>query len=186
MQQPKCIIPLFPMTLGPGTTARATWRTAASLRLIALFEAAKGVLVLAAGSGLLFLLHRDVQDVADRIVEHFHLNPASRESRILYRAVMDATPGRLRWLAVAAVAYAAFRLIESWGLWRAQRWAEWLGAATGLVYVPFEIVSFVRHPRPVPLVALAVNLLIVYVLARRIRNHSTRTAFIVNGLGKGP
>jgi len=99
------------MTLGPGTSARATWRTAGSLRLIALFEAAKAVLVLAAGSGLLFLLHRDVQDVADRIVEHFHLNPASRESRILYRAVMDATPGRLRWLAAAAVAYAAFRLI---------------------------------------------------------------------------
>ena len=101
-----------------------------------------------------------MQDVADRIVEHFHLNPASRESRILDRAVMDATPGRLRWLAVAAVAYAAFRLIESWGLWRAQRWAEWLGAVTGLVYVPFEIVSFVRHPWPGPLVALAVNLLI--------------------------
>jgi len=156
------------MTL-PSEPARATWRTAAALRLIAIFEAAKGAAVLAAGSGLLLLVHRDLQAFGDRVVRHLHLNPASRESRILYRALTEATPGRLRWLAVAALAYAIFRFAEAWGLWRARRWAEWLGAVTGLVYVPFEIFSFIRHPRPVPIVVLAINLAIVFILARRLQ-----------------
>ncbi|HUL73731.1 MAG TPA: DUF2127 domain-containing protein [Vicinamibacterales bacterium] len=153
----------------PSERARATWRGAATLRLIAIFEAAKGIVVLAAGSGLLLLVHRDLQSLADRIVRHFHLNPASRESRILYRALTQATPGQLKWLAAAAVAYAVFRFAEAWGLWRARRWAEWLGAVTGLFYVPFEIFSFIRQPRPVPVVALAINLAIVFVLARRLQ-----------------
>jgi uncharacterized membrane protein (DUF2068 family) len=157
------------------TSTRATSRSAVGLRLVALFEAAKGIVVLAAGSGLPFLVHRDLQDLADRIVLHFHLNPASRESRVLYRALTEATPSRLRWLAAAALVYSIFRLAEAWGLWRARRWAEWLGVVTGLIYVPFEIMSFLRHPRAVPLVALAVNVLIVLVLVRQIRlaGHAT-------------
>jgi len=151
---------------------RRTWSGAASLRAIAVFEAAKGLVVLLAGSGLLFLLRRDLQELADRIVRHFHLDPASRESRILFRALTEATPSHLRWLAVAALAYSTFRFAEAWGLWRARRWAEWLGVVTGLIYVPFEIGSFIRHPRPVPLVALALNILVVLVLGWHLRRRT--------------
>jgi uncharacterized membrane protein (DUF2068 family) len=140
-----------------------------SLRAIALFEAVKGLVVLLAGSGVLFLVHRDLQNIADGLVRHFHLNPASRESRILFRAFENATPGRLRWLAAAALTYAGVRLAEAWGLWRARPWAAWLGVVTAVIYVPFEIVSFVRHPRPVPLVALVINLVVILVLAGAIR-----------------
>ncbi len=145
------------------------WKAIFGLRAIAMFEAAKGLLVLVAGSGLLFLVHRDLQDVADRIVGHFHLNPAGRESRILYRALTEATPGRLRLLAAAAVAYAVFRFAEAWGLWNAKRWAELLGVVTGLIYVPFEVASFLRHPRLVPVLAFIVNIGIVWILARHLR-----------------
>jgi uncharacterized membrane protein (DUF2068 family) len=139
------------------------------LRAVALFEAAKGAIVLVAGSGLLFFVHHDWQVLADGVVRHLHLNPASRESKILLRAASHATPGMVRLLAVAALAYATFRFIEAWGLWRARRWAEWLGVLTGLIYVPFEIASFFRHPRLVPLVALAINILAVWILARQLR-----------------
>jgi len=141
-----------------------------SLRAVALFEAAKGLVVLVAGSGLLFFVHRDLQSVADQIVRHFHLNPASRESRILFRAFANATPSRLRWLAAGALAYAGVRLAEAWGLWRARPWAAWLGVVTAVIYVPFEIASFSRHPRPVPLIALVINLMVIVVLARAIRS----------------
>jgi hypothetical protein len=45
---------------------------------VAAFEAAKGLLVLAAGFGLLSLLHKDVQVLAERFVDRLHLNPAKR------------------------------------------------------------------------------------------------------------
>jgi uncharacterized membrane protein (DUF2068 family) len=153
-------------TPDPGITG---WKAIFGLRAIAAFEATKGLLVLLAGSGLLFLVHRDLQDLADKIVWHFHLDPAGRESRILYRALTEATPGRLRLLAATAVAYAVFRFAEAWGLWNDKRWAELLGVVTGLIYVPFEIASFFRHPRLVPIVAFAMNIAIVWILARHLR-----------------
>ena len=85
----------------------AGWTSERGLHAIALFEAAKGAVVLAAGSGLLLLVHRDVELVAERIVSHLHLDPASRYPRIFATAAADATPGRLRLLALGALIYAA-------------------------------------------------------------------------------
>jgi uncharacterized membrane protein (DUF2068 family) len=146
-----------------------TRRSALGIRTIAVFEAAKGLLVLAAGSGLLLQVHRDWQAMADRLVTHLHLNPASHYPRIFLRAVAQATPGRIRLLALGALVYATFRLLEAWGLWRGRHWAEWLGVATGLVYVPFELAALLRHPGMEPLAALLLNLAIVVLLARQLR-----------------
>ena len=43
------------------------------IRFVAVFEAAKGLIVIAAGFGLLGLLHRDVQAIAEELLRHFHL-----------------------------------------------------------------------------------------------------------------
>jgi hypothetical protein len=59
----------------------------AGLRIVALFEGAKGVLLLAAGFGLLSLIHDDVQKMAEELVRHFHLNPA-RDLRTFSRRHM--------------------------------------------------------------------------------------------------
>src|SRR5262249_28390753 len=67
------------------------------LRSVALFEGTKGALVLAAGCGLLGLVHRDVQGLAEEIVRHSHLNPASRYPRILLEAASKLTDANL-WL----------------------------------------------------------------------------------------
>jgi uncharacterized membrane protein (DUF2068 family) len=150
----------------PGFSSR---RHALGVRAVALFEAAKGLLVLGAGSGLLLQIHRDWQGTADRLVTHLHLNPASHYSRIFLRAVANATPGRIRLLALGALVYAVFRLLEAWGLWRGRHWAEWLGVATGAIYVPFEAAAFLRHPGPEPMVALVLNVAIVLLLARQLR-----------------
>jgi len=83
------------------------------VRIVAAVEAAKGALVLVAGLGLFELLHRDVQAIAERIVEHFHLNPASRTPRILLDAAGALTDERLAVLAMGAIAYSTARFIEA-------------------------------------------------------------------------
>jgi uncharacterized membrane protein (DUF2068 family) len=135
------------------------------IRIVAVLEAAKGLAVLLAGSGLLFLVHRDVQGIADRLVAHLHLNPANHYSQVFHRAMTEATPGRIQLVALGALVYAGFRLAEAWGLWHERRWAEWLGVTTGLLYVPFEGTAFARYPGPEPAAALAANVAIVLVLA---------------------
>ena len=48
------------------------------LHIVALFEAAKGAVVILAGLGLLELIHRDVQAVTENIVRHLHPNQVRR------------------------------------------------------------------------------------------------------------
>ena len=92
--------------------------TALGVRALALFEAAKGVLVIMAGFGLLAIVHRDAQHLAEALVRHMHLNPARHYPRIFINAAGRLTDHRLHLLAAGAFAYATVRLVEAYGLWR--------------------------------------------------------------------
>jgi uncharacterized membrane protein (DUF2068 family) len=144
------------------------------LRAIAIYEAAKGLIVLVSGSGLLLLVHRDAQAIAERLVAHVHLNPASRYPRIFVQIATGASPGRLHLLALGALIYSLLRFAEALGLWHARRWAEWFGVATGLMYVPFEVVSLIRGPSIEVLFALVTSLGIVVFLGLRLRSSRRR------------
>ncbi len=139
------------------------------IRAIALFEGAKGLLVLGAGTGLLYLVDKDVQALAARLIAHLHLDPAHHYPGIFLKAADNATPERLRILALGAFLYAAFRIAEGVGLWMRRRWAEWLAVATGLIYVPFEVAAFIHRPRFEPVAAFVVNLAVVLFLASRLK-----------------
>src|SRR5258706_3583781 len=95
------------------------------LRMMALIEGAKGMLVLAAGLGLFALAHRDIQAVAEGLVKHFHLNPARRFPRIFLHLAANLADRRLWVLAAAATAYSVMWLIEAYGLWRGLQWRKW-------------------------------------------------------------
>jgi len=109
------------------------------MRAVAVVEAAKAVLVLAAGFGLLSLIHRDVQAVAERLVRHSHLNPASKYPRIFIDAADRVTDAQLWLFAGLAALYALVRSVEAYGLWYERRWAEWFALASSAVYLPVEI-----------------------------------------------
>jgi uncharacterized membrane protein (DUF2068 family) len=109
------------------------------LKIVACFEAAKGLLVLLAGFGLLTYIHKDLFLAAERLVRHFHLNPASRYPHIFLDLAEHVTSGQLWLLALSAFLYALARLIEAYGLWHALKWAEWFGLLTGAMYVPLEL-----------------------------------------------
>jgi len=136
----------------------------AQLRLVALIEFAKGALVLLAGAGLLAYAHRDLQDVAEELLLHLHLNPASRIPGIFVAAVEQVASYDLWVLATGAAAYATVRIAEGYGLWYDRAWAEWLGAISGLIYVPFELYALSKGVTLLKLATLALNLLVVAVL----------------------
>ncbi len=143
------------------------------MRLVAVFEASKGLLVLLAGCGLLAMLHRDVQHVAEELVRFMHLNPASHYPRIFIDAAAHTTHGRLWMLAWLAFAYAMVRLVEGYGLWRERRWAEWFAAVSGGIYVPLEAFELWSHPSWLRAFTLSANLAVVAYMAwslRRVRS----------------
>jgi len=92
------------------------------LRAVAVYEAAKGILVLAVGLGLLRLIHHDVQQIAEHIVKHLHLNPAAHFPRVFLAVASKVDDARLWALAAGAAAYSGLRLLEAAGLWKGRRW----------------------------------------------------------------
>jgi len=139
----------------------------AGLRAVATFEAAKGAVALLAGSGLLMLWHSDAQAVGDALARHLHLNPGRAQAGVMWSALQGAE-AHLQWLALGVLAYAGVRFTEAFGLWHGRAWAEWFGVASGLVYVPFDLLELVRAPGLVSVSMLALNLLIVGYLARHL------------------
>jgi uncharacterized membrane protein (DUF2068 family) len=119
---------------------------AVGVRAVALFEALKGTLVLVAGFGLLSLVHRDLQDLAERLVQHSHLNPASHYPRVFIEAASRMSDSRLRTLAVLAFVYSVVRFVEAYGLWHMRAWAEWFAIISGCVYLPIELYELFDRP----------------------------------------
>jgi uncharacterized membrane protein (DUF2068 family) len=143
-----------------------------AIRLVACFEAAKGLLVLVAASGLLSLMHRDIYALAYTLVEHAHLNPAAHFPQIFLDAALKLRDTRLWLLAAGALAYATVRLVEAYGLYFERTWAEALAAVSGAIYVPFEVLSLLRQPSWHGVVLLVFNLAVVGLMVRTlIRRH---------------
>jgi len=156
------------------------------VRTIALFEAAKGGLVLLAGLGLLSLIHHEVQVIAEKIVRHSHLNPASRYPQIFIDAASRVTDARLWFLAGAAAVYAILRGVEAYGLWFERRWAEWLAMVAGGIYLPVEIYELIHRASVVKAFILTTNIAIVAYMAYVLLHPVNQARELVQDLKSGP
>lgn len=144
-------------------------QAAPALRAVALFEAGKGVLALAAASGVLLLLHHDLRAFALRLVEHLHLNPAAKYPHLLLDAVDRLQDMRL-WLLILGVAvYAAVRFAEAYGLWRGRAWAEVLAALSGGLYLPVEGFELLHRPGWLSASVFVLNAAVVTYMLRALR-----------------
>jgi uncharacterized membrane protein (DUF2068 family) len=84
--------------------------------------------------------------------------------------VANLTPNRIKGLGVGSLVYAALFLIEGIGLWMVRPWAEWFTAILTSSLVPVEIYEILRHPGPVKILVLIINVAVVGYLVYRIRD----------------
>ncbi len=156
-----------------------------ALHAIALFEAIKGFAALAAGIGLLGLLHRDVHGIVIALLWRFHLDPATHYPSILLHYADMLSMIKLSTLAPIALTYITLRFAEAWGLWKEKIWAEWLGALSGALYIPLEIAHLAANTTLINAGVLLANVLIVCFLAfqlwRRIRKQQPLAAAVREG-----
>ena len=129
--------------------------------MVAVFEGAKGGLVLVTGLGLLAFIHRGLHIAAEEVVRHLHLNPARHYPRIFLDAAARVTDTQLWILAVSAFLYVVVRFIEAFGLWHRKLWAQWFGALSGGIYIPMELFEVTRAISWAKVAVLSVNSAIV-------------------------
>jgi uncharacterized membrane protein (DUF2068 family) len=151
-------------------------KTTVALRSVAMFEAAKGILVLVLGLGLLRFLHKNLEDTAEQVIRFLHASPGGHLSNLFINAASHASDKSLWALAGAAVIYSVVRFAEAYGLWNAREWAEWFALLSGAMYLPWEMYSLIRHPHPIKWVILLANVaVVVYMIVLRVQANAQKT-----------
>lgn len=140
------------------------------LRLIAAFKLFKAALLIALGVGAFRLVHKDIAGVLMHWIDAFRIDPANRFIDTALSKASNLSPSQIKNLGLGSFIYAGLFLTEGIGLWLGKRWAEWLTIVITSSLVPIEIYEIHRHPTPVKVIALGINLAIVAYLVYRVRS----------------
>lgn len=116
------------------------------VRAIAIYEAVKGLIGLAAGFGMLTLINRDLADFAEDLIAVLHLNSEGRLAHRIVETITTLNPSNIKIFFAVALVYAAKQLVEAYGLWHLRAWAEWLAIFSGVIYIPVEIYELIHKP----------------------------------------
>ena len=139
------------------------------LPLIGAFKLAKGLLILAVALGVLHLVRGDPADTLTRWAGELHIDPEGRHFARAVDRILSLDARRLKALSAGMFVYAGLFLVEGVGLIRGRRWAEYFTVVVTASFVPLEIYEVVRHPTPIRVAALLVNVAIVWYLIARLR-----------------
>ncbi len=137
-----------------------------ALRGIALFEAAKGLLALAAAAGIISLRHTDLNAATVAFLLRHGINPERHYTRLFIESVAKATNHGVGEIAALAFAYALIRLAEGYGLWQGKHWAEWLAVISAGLYLPLEFQHFAHHATLLNAGVIVFNIVLVLYMAR--------------------
>ncbi len=139
------------------------------IRLIALERFVRGLLLIAAGIYLVTHVGSDLGRLAGRIMRAVELDPRRPFLHRIVRDLHRLRAGTVLLTGIAAVAYGILETVEGVGLWRDRLWAEFLTVIATALLVPLELYELVRKPSALKAGGIAVNIVIVVYLARRLR-----------------
>src|SRR3979411_2206626 len=139
------------------------------IRLIAAFKLLKAALFIAIGGSGLKLLHQDVAPTLDHWATMLGLDPGNQYVDKALQKLADLSPNKIKGLGVVSFIYAGLFLTEGIGLWMVKRWAEWFTIIITTSLVPVEVYEILRHPTPLRILVLVINVAVVGYLLYRIR-----------------
>src|ERR1700733_8446057 len=140
------------------------------IRLIALFKLLKSALLIAVGMSALHLLHRDVASIVEHWGKMLGLDPGNRYVDRALEKAGTLPPDQIKHFGVGSFIYAGLFLTEGIGLWLVKRWAEWFSVIITSSLLPLEVYELYRHPSPIKILVLILNIAVVGYLVYRIRN----------------
>jgi len=132
--------------------------------LIGIFKLVKGVLLLAAGIGVLELLHKNVAKVVQHWTEVLRVDP---DNRYIHRLIVRATginDRRLLEISAGTFVYAGLFLTEGAGLLADKRWAQYFTIIVTASFLPLEVYEFMRRATAEKAIVIVLNVATVIYL----------------------
>ena len=164
-------------------------KRAPTLYFIVAIKTFKGLAALLLALGAYSLTDNNLPADFNHLLLLLHLDPEKKFFLDLSQQVGEITPANLEWLAVGAVVYGLFMLLQAGGLAFRVGWIVWLVIGESAFFIPIEVYEIIRHHAPATeahphffahpkigaAIVLAVNVVIVWYLfknrARLIRHH---------------
>jgi uncharacterized membrane protein (DUF2068 family) len=139
------------------------------LKVVAIFEAFKGIVSLAVGLGIHEIAGKNIQQIMESLLSHLHLNPGSRIPGVMLHEASLFSNSSLTIIAAGALAYSMVRLIEAYGLWKGYLWVEWFALISGVIYIPLELYEVVAHKSGLSVLVLSINVVVVWYMYLLVR-----------------
>jgi len=128
-------------------------------------------------------MHRNVEDVAERVAQVLHLNPDGKLSSLFFELASHSSDRNLWILALGTLAYASASSIEVYGLWRERQWAQWLSLLSTALYLPPQVYWMIHDPSWLKSAVLVTNIVIfLFMLRLRINGRSS----VVRSIQRNP
>jgi uncharacterized membrane protein (DUF2068 family) len=150
------------------------------LILIAAFKLGQALLFFAMGVGAFHLLHKDVDDVLEKLAYHLRFNPESKFINFLLLKSSILDDRLLKRIVELFFIYASLDLVEGIGLYLEKTWAEYLTLAITASFLPWEVFEIFRRLTLLRVGLLAVNAMVFMYLLKlvigqnRVKGNSER------------
>ena len=136
------------------------------LKLIIFYKTSIGIVELIVTISFFNFFGSDLAMAVTTMAMKLHLSPESYMVSEVVRYAGMVSGGVVRNVTLVLFSFGVINLVESYGLHKRQRWAEWMTVVgTGLM-IPFEVYEIIRHATALKVFVLVINALIVYYLAR--------------------
>jgi uncharacterized membrane protein (DUF2068 family) len=124
----------------------------------------EALLCILLGIGAIKLLHKDLVDLATRIITALRLDPEGRFVNLFLDKVALISPHQLKQISVGIFCYAGLHTLEGVGLVLRKSWAEYVTLILTASFLPWEFFEILRHFTWIKIVLTLINVLVVLFL----------------------
>lgn len=138
------------------------------LILIAIFKLAQALLFILVGFGALRLLHKNVGDLLQGLVDHLRFNPESHLVIFILNKALLVDDHLLRRISAVVFVYAGLGLTEGIGLYLERTWAEYMTLIITASFLPLEGYEVFHRITPIRVGLLVINFLVFLYLLKMV------------------
>jgi uncharacterized membrane protein (DUF2068 family) len=136
----------------------------AGLTAIGIFKLIKGLLLVVVGIGVIKLVHHDAVEVLSRWVGMVHVDPDNKYFQKVVTKLWSLDDRKLEEVGAGTFFYAGLFLTEGLGLVLRKTWAEYFTIIVTGSFIPVEVYLMTKHLTTARVVAMLVNIGIVWYL----------------------